>query len=51
MSSSNIIHSSSNIGGSNYTLEKTGGTRTLNQFWKPIEKQEVDDLVVELFYA
>jgi hypothetical protein len=51
MSSSNTIHSSSNMGGSSYASAKAGGTKTLNQFWKPIEKQEVDDVVAEFFYA
>eukprot|EP00253_Pinus_taeda_P019249 PITA_19249 len=51
MSSSNTINSISNIGGSSSTQAKTGGTRTLNQFWKPVEKQEVDDVVAKYFYA
>jgi hypothetical protein len=51
MSSSNTIHSSSNMGGSSSTPAKASGTKTLNQFWKPIEKQEVDDVVAEFFYA
>jgi hypothetical protein len=40
MSFSNTIHSSSS-----FSPAKAGGTKTLNQFWKPIEKQEVDDVV------
>jgi len=51
MSSSNTIHSSSNISGSSSALKKIGGTKTLNQFWKPVEKQEIDNVVVEFFYA
>jgi hypothetical protein len=51
MSSSNTIHSSSNISGSSSSPAKTSGTKTLNQFWKRIEKQEVDDVVAEFFYA
>lgn len=51
MYSSNTINSISNIGGSSSTQAKTGGTKTLNQFWKPVEKQEVDDAVAKFFYA
>eukprot|EP00253_Pinus_taeda_P010127 PITA_10127 len=53
MSSSNTINSVSKIGGSSSTTTqaKTSGTKTLNQFWKPVEKQEVDDAVAEYFYA
>ena len=51
MSSSNTINSISTIGGSSSTVVKTGGTKTLNQFWKPVERQEVDDAVAEFFYA
>eukprot|EP00253_Pinus_taeda_P024452 PITA_24452 len=51
MSSSNTINSISTIGGSSSTKVKTGGTKTLNQFWKPVEKQEVDDVVAQFFYA
>ena len=51
MSSSNTIHSISNRGGSSSTQATTGGTKTLNQFWKPIEKREVDNTVAKFFYA
>ena len=37
--------------GSTSTPTKTGGTATLNTFWKPIEKQDVDNSIAELFYA
>jgi hypothetical protein len=47
MTSSNTIHFSSNLGGSSSTPTKAGGTKT----WKPIEKQEVDDVIAEFFYA
>lgn len=51
MSSSNTINSISTIGGSSSTPVKTSGTKTLNQLWKPVERQEVDDVVAEFFYA
>ena len=51
MSSSNTINSISTIVGSISTLVKTSGTKTLNQLWKPVERQEVDDVVAEFFYA
>eukprot|EP00253_Pinus_taeda_P016211 PITA_16211 len=53
MSSSNTINLVSKIGGSSSiaTQAKTSGTKTLNQFWKLVEKQEVDDAVAEYFYA
>ena len=50
MSSSNT-NSISAIGGSRSTAVKTGGTKTLNQFQKLVERQEVDDVVAEFFYA
>ena len=39
------------IGGSSSTAIKIGGTKTLTQFWKPVERQEVDDACAEFFYA
>jgi hypothetical protein len=42
----------SNISGSSaFVPRKTSGTTTLKTIWKLVEKQQVDDTIVELFYA
>jgi len=50
-SSSSIPGFSSNVCGSSSTPSKTGGTTTLNAFWKPVERQEVNIAFAEMFYA
>lgn len=50
MSSSLGIPSfTSNFSGSSSTPEKIGGASTLNAFYKPVEKQQVDDAIADFF--
>ena len=43
--------SSSTVGvGSSSQVLPTRDTRTLNSLWKPVQKQEVDDALADLFY-
>jgi hypothetical protein len=52
MSSSPVNSSfTSKFDGSSSTQTKTCGASTLNAFWKPVEKQQVDDAIAEFFYA
>jgi hypothetical protein len=52
MSSSPMNSSfTSKFNGSSSTQTKSCGPSTLNAFWKPLKKQQVDDAIVEFFYA
>ena len=52
-SSPEIASHTSKFGGSSSTPTALGGsgTTTLNTFWKPVDKQKVDDSLAEMFYA
>lgn len=50
-SSPEIASLTSKFGSSSSTPATTGGTTTLNTFWKPVDKQKVDDSIAEMFYA
>jgi hypothetical protein len=39
----------SNFNGSSSTQTKTDGASTLNELWKLVEKQQVDDVIIEFF--
>jgi hypothetical protein len=36
--------------GSSSHPTKSSGTATLNSLWKPVQKQEVDDVVADMFF-
>ena len=54
-SSPEIASHTSKFGGSSSTPATNtiggSGTATLNTFWKPVDKQKVDDSLAEMFYA